>query len=79
MNPVYTIMESPHRWLILAALSLAIGAIGAMAMIAYTWPHWLARAWLYLGILATLSFLVSAFVEWQRTPQEESSDSGHSG
>ena len=64
MNPIYTIMESRQRWLILAGIALTIGSVGAIAIITYNWSHWLARAWFYAGALATLIFLGLAIHQW---------------
>ena len=66
MNPFYTIMESPHRWLILAGISFAAGMLGAIMMIAYTWPHTASRIWFYAGTLAALYFLARAFWDWKK-------------
>lgn len=64
MNPVYAIMESPHRWLILAGIAFLAGTVGAMMMLAYSWPHWLDRLWLLAGLVATVGLLVQAAREW---------------
>lgn len=66
MNPVYTILESKQRWLILAGLSFTAGCVGAMMMLAFEWKHVVVSAWLYLGLALTLVFLVRAFVDWKR-------------
>jgi fatty acid desaturase len=79
VNPIYSIMESPHRWLILAGLSILVACVGGMAMIAYGWPHTLVRVWLYAGLALTLFFLVEAFVQWKRAAEgavPENSESG---
>lgn len=65
MNPVYSILESKYRWLILAGLSFTSGCVGAMMMLAFTWQHPVALVWLYLGLLLTVGFLVRAFQEWK--------------
>jgi 4-hydroxybenzoate polyprenyltransferase len=68
MNPLYTILESPHRWLILAGISFTAGFFGAIMMIAYTWPHAASRIWFYAGMIVALYFLARAFWDWkQRT------------
>jgi len=64
-NPVYALMESPYRWLILAGISFVACLLGTMMMLAYTWPHSLARGWLYLTILLTAYFLVQALLDWR--------------
>jgi hypothetical protein len=65
VNPLYSILESPQRWLIFAGLSFLAALLGTMMMLAYAWPHWLARTWLYLGLAATVYFLVLALLEWR--------------
>jgi hypothetical protein len=69
LNPVYAIRESPHRWLILAGIAFLLGTFGAMFMLAYVWPHWLARLWLWAGLIATAALLCMAFIEWKRTTE----------
>lgn len=64
MNPIYSLLESPHKWLILAGLAFGVALVGAMAMLAFVWPHWLAKAWFYVGLVATLYFLARAFLKW---------------
>lgn len=64
MNPIYAIMESPHRWLILAGIAFLAGTVGAMMMLAYAWPHWLDRLWLLAGLAATAGLLIQAAREW---------------
>lgn len=65
MNPVYALMESRYRWLILAAFAFGAGVIGAIAMLVYAWPYWLARAWFYLGFIITIGCLIQAFRTWR--------------
>lgn len=65
MNPVYSLLESPHRWSILAGLAFLTGCVGAIAMIAYGWSHTLAQLWFYLGAIATAVFLLMAFIQWR--------------
>jgi hypothetical protein len=64
VNPIYAILESPHRWLILAGLSFLAGLLGTMMMLAYAWPHWLARVWFLIGLALAIYFLVQAFLDW---------------
>jgi hypothetical protein len=66
MNPLDVILESPHRWSILAGLSLLIGAVGAIVMLTYAWPHGLAQAWFYIWFAAALYFGLRAFLDWKR-------------
>lgn len=65
MNIPYAILESRHRWLILAGLSFLAGILGAIAMLAFDWPHPLAEAWLYAALAATAALLLTAFVQWK--------------
>lgn len=65
MNPIYSLLEAPHRWLILASLAFGSAFVGAIFMLAYTWPHWLARVWFYLMLALTIIFLIQAFLEWR--------------
>lgn len=65
MNPVYSILESRYRWLILAGLSFTAGCVGAMMMLAFTWKHEIALVWLYLGLLLTIFFCGRAFLDWK--------------
>lgn len=60
MNPLYSIMESRYRWVILAGISLTAATVGAIMMLAWGWSHGLARLWFYAGALATAYFLVRA-------------------
>jgi hypothetical protein len=64
-------MESPYRWLILAGLAFGAGCIGAMAMIAYGWPHLLPRLWLVAGLVLTAAFLVLALLQWKAAVEAE--------
>jgi hypothetical protein len=68
VNPIYAMLESPHRWLILAGLSFLAALLGTMMMLAYTWPHWLARTWLYATLVITVYFLAQAFLDWRAEP-----------
>jgi fatty acid desaturase len=58
-------MESRHRWTILAAIAFTAACVGAIAMLTYAWPHALALVWFYAGFIASLVFLVRAFLEWK--------------
>lgn len=64
MNPIYAIRESPHQWQILAGISFLLGLLGTMMMLAYGWPHPLARIWLLLAALLAVFFLGRALKEW---------------
>jgi hypothetical protein len=66
VNPLYSLQESPHRWLILGGLTFLVALLGAMVSLAYGWPYWLGRTWFWLGASITVVFLVLAFVEWKR-------------
>ena len=65
MNPIYTIMESQHRWSILAAIAFGAGCLGAMMMLAYAWPHPLALIWLLAGVAACAYCLIRALLQWR--------------
>jgi len=71
VNPLYTVMESRHRWSILAGLSFGAGCLIAMMMLAYGWPHWLARLWLLTGIVVSLYCLARGFVWWKQAAERE--------
>lgn len=71
MNPLYTVMESRHRWSILAGLSFGAGCLIAMMMLAYGWAHWLARLWLLAGIVVALYCLARGFVWWKQAAERE--------
>jgi hypothetical protein len=79
VNPIYSIMESPNRWLVLAGIAFVAGTIGAMMMLAYAWPHWLDRLWLIAGLVATVVFLILALRDWltdvrgEATPEQRRS------
>lgn len=64
-NLRYSIMESPHRWWILAALSLGAAVVGTIFIFAFEWSHVIARIWLYAGLLLTLLFLILGVVDWK--------------
>ena len=66
MNPVYSILESKYRWLILAGLSFTAGCVGAMMILAFEWAHPVALVWLYAGLIATVVFCAQAFLDWKR-------------
>ena len=70
MNPVYAILESPHRWSILAGISGLAACLGAIVMIGYGWPYTLARVWFYAGLAAVVFFLVRAVMEWKSAVEE---------
>ncbi len=77
-NPVYSLIESPHRWVILAAFSFGAGVVGAMASLAYVWPHWLGRTWFYLFAAIAVLFLVLAFIDWRARAEEALKEAGDS-
>jgi hypothetical protein len=64
MNPYYAIMESRHRWLILAGLSFGAAFLGAIMMLAWHWPHLLIQVWFYAGAALAVGFLVQALHAW---------------
>lgn len=70
MNPIYTIMETPHRWLSWAGIVFTVALIVAIAMLLRGWDHTFIRIWFYAGLLGTVYFLVRAFVEWRAQVEE---------
>jgi hypothetical protein len=64
VTPYYAIMESRHRWLILAGLSFGSALVGAIMMLAWNWPHPFIQAWFYLGAALTVTFLIQAARTW---------------
>lgn len=71
MNPLYTVLESRHRWSILAGLSFGAGCLIAMMMLAYGWAHWLARLSLLAGIVVALYCLARGFLVWKHAAERE--------
>jgi hypothetical protein len=65
LNPIYAVMESAHRWLILSGIAFLAGTFGAMMMLAYVWPQWLIRVWLIGWLLAAGVLLVRALLDWK--------------
>jgi uncharacterized membrane protein len=65
VNLVYAILESPHRWSILAGLSFAAACVGAIAMLAWGWSHTLELLWFYAGFFCSLFFATRGFLEWK--------------
>lgn len=76
MNPVYSIMESRHRWLILAGIAFLAGIFGAIEMLALVWPHMVARVWLLAFLALTVYFLVRAVLDWKRRVLAQTEVSG---
>ena len=70
MNPIYDIMESRHRWLILSGQAFTAACLGSMVMLAYNWPHTVELIWLYAGLIAAACFLVMAILKWKREAEE---------
>jgi threonine/homoserine/homoserine lactone efflux protein len=65
MNPIYALMESRHRWLILASMSFGAGTLGAVMFLAWGWSHGFDRLWFYLGLVGAVYFLWRAFQQWK--------------
>ena len=65
MNPVYLVLESRHRWLIIVAIASGAAVVGAILMIVYNWPHLLARIWFYVGLAVSLYAVWRAFSDWR--------------
>ena len=66
MSPYYTIMESPHRWSILAALNFGAACIGTVVMLSWGWAHWLCTLWFYAGTILALVFAFLAVQNYFR-------------
>lgn len=71
MNPIYSIIEAPHRWLILAGLSLLVAIVGGIAMITLVWPHIIVRIWLILGLVCMAYFLIRELLQWKERVEVE--------
>ena len=67
MNPLYSLMESPHRWWLLAGISFVAGCFGGIILLAYRLPHLLGQIWLYACLFAAIAFLVAGIQEWKST------------
>jgi len=66
VNPVYGILESPHRWIILAGLSFLAACVGAIAMMGYGWSHTVAQIWFYAGFVTAVVCLGRSILQWKR-------------
>jgi putative Ca2+/H+ antiporter (TMEM165/GDT1 family) len=62
---MYAIMESRYRWTILAGIAFGLAVVGAMAMLMHQWSHIFVKVWFYVGLAATVYFMVRAFVDWK--------------
>jgi hypothetical protein len=60
---VYAILESPHRWVILAGIFATSGLVGAMAFLAWGWNVWLARVWIIAGLALAAYCLVRLLLQ----------------
>jgi heme/copper-type cytochrome/quinol oxidase subunit 3 len=70
MTIVYAILESPHRWAILAGIAATSGLVGAMAILAWDWSVWLARVWVLAGLVVAAYFMVRLVLEWKEQVDE---------
>jgi hypothetical protein len=70
VNIVYTVLESPNRWSILAALSSIAGLVGAIVIITYAWSVWLARIWLLAGLAIAAYCLVRLLLQFKAQVDE---------
>ena len=73
MTIIYAILESPHRWAILAGISATAGLVGAMAIIAWDWSLWFARIWILTGLALAAYFLVRLILQWKAQVDEAAS------
>jgi hypothetical protein len=67
---VYAVLESPHRWSILAGVSATGGLVGAMAFLAWGWSVWLARVWVVAGLAVAAYCLVRLVLQWKEQVDE---------
>lgn len=74
---MYSVLESPYRWPILAGLAFLTGVVGCMVMFAYDWPHPIEVVWLLAGVVLSAIFLLQLLLEWKgaAAAQLEQSDS----
>jgi hypothetical protein len=71
---IYAVLESPHRWAILAGISATAGLVGAMAIIAWDWSLWFARIWILTGLALAVYCLVRLLLQWKAQIDEAASD-----
>jgi NADH:ubiquinone oxidoreductase subunit 6 (subunit J) len=71
LNPMYSIMESPHRWLILAGITFGADVLTSMVMLIHDFSHGFIQIWVYAGLIMTIYFLARAFLEWKQDVEEE--------
>lgn len=72
MNNIrYSIMESPHRWLILAGITGLVTLLGTMTILVYAWSHVFGRVFFYAGFAVTIAFLLLALLDWKDRVQDE--------
>jgi hypothetical protein len=71
VNPVYAILESPHRWSILASAAFVTGIAGAIVIITYNWSHWFGRVWFIVWFVASLFFVARLVLDWKNRVAEE--------
>jgi hypothetical protein len=66
LTPIYSILESPYRWNILASASFVTGVVGAVVIITYNWSHWFGRVWFLFWLAASLLCVARLVIEWKR-------------
>jgi hypothetical protein len=72
MNNIrYSIMESPHRWLILAGITALVTLLGTMTILVYAWSHVFGRIFFYAGLAVTIAFLLLTLLDWKERVEEE--------
>jgi hypothetical protein len=80
MNNIrYTVMESPHRWLILAGITALVTLLGTITILVYAWSHLFGRVFFYAGFALTAAFLLLALLDWKDAVQEEMAREERSG
>jgi hypothetical protein len=70
VTPIYSILESPHRWWILAGIGLTAAFIGTIFMLAFRWPHSLAIIWFYLCLIAAIYCAICGILDWKARTEE---------
>lgn len=75
-NIQYSIMESPHRWIILAGITALATLLGTMTILIYAtsnvsaW-HVVARIFFSAGLAVTIALLVASLLDWKDRVEED--------
>jgi hypothetical protein len=73
------ILESRHRYLILAGTFFLVGCLGSIVMLVHNVDLSLARGWFYLFLTASLYSLTRGFLEWKAEVEAELGPGGSDG